>query len=135
MRTEITVGAIVLGLCWASVAGAQGPGFTQEDRDRLIRLETTLQVFMHQVDKRFEQVDKRFEEMRQDFDKRIQELREDMNKRFEQIDKRFEQVDKRFEQVDRRFEQVDRRFEQIMTFLWILVAIFTTLTATVIGFA
>ncbi len=119
---------IVLGLCWVSVARAQGPGFTQEDRDRLIRLETTLQVFMHQVDKRFEQVDKRFEEMRQDFDKRIQELREDMNKRFEQ-------VDKRLEQVDRRFEQVDRRFEQIMTFLWILAAIFTTLTATVIGFA
>jgi hypothetical protein len=117
MRMGIRVGVIVLGLCCASVARAQGPGFTQEDRDRLIRLETTLQVFMHQVDKRFEQVDKR-----------IQELREDMNKRFEQ-------VDKRFEQVDRRFEQVDRRFEQIMTFLWILVAIFTTLTATVIGFA
>jgi hypothetical protein len=61
-------------------------GFSQEDRDRLIRMEATLQVFMQQVDKRFEQVDKRFEE-----------LREDMNKRFEQVDKRFEQVDKRFD--------------------------------------
>ena len=82
---------------------AQKPGFTQQDRERLIRLEATLKVFMKQVDKRFEQVDKRFAE-----------LREDMNK---------------------RFEQVDRRFEQMMSFLWILVAIFTTLTAVVIGFA
>ena len=49
-------------------------GFTQEDRDRLIRLEATLQTFMQQVDKRFEQVDKR-----------IEDLREDMNKRFEQM--------------------------------------------------
>jgi predicted PurR-regulated permease PerM len=82
---------------------AQEAGFTQEDRERLIRLEATLKVFMEQVDKRFA------------------ELREDMNKRFEQIDK--------------RFEQVDKRFEQMMTFLWMLVAIFTTLTAVVIGFA
>ena len=56
-------------------------GFTQEDRERLVRLEATLKVFMQQVDKRFEQVDKRFTE-----------LREDMNKRFEQVDKRFEQM-------------------------------------------
>ena len=37
--------------------------FTQADRDRLIRLEATLNTFMHQVDKRFEAVDKRFEEV------------------------------------------------------------------------
>ena len=86
------------------------PGFTQEDRERLVRLEATLKVFMEQVDKRFEQVDKR-----------ISELREDMNKRFEQVDK--------------RFEQVDKRFEEMVTFLWMLVGIFTTLTAVVIGFA
>jgi len=104
------------------------PGFTQEDRERLVRLETTLKVFMEQVDKRFEQVDKR-----------ISELREDMNKRFEQVDKRFEEMredmNKRFEQVDKRFEQVDKRFEEMINFLWMLVGIFTTLTAVVIGFA
>ena len=103
-------------------------GFTQEDRERLVRLEATLKVFMEQVDKRFEQVDKR-----------ISELREDMNKRFEQVDKRFEQMredmNKRFEQVDKRFEQVDKRFEEMINFLWMLVGIFTTLTAVVIGFA
>ena len=42
---------------------AQEPGFTQEDRERLVRLEATLTVFMEQVDKRFEQVDKRFDQM------------------------------------------------------------------------
>ncbi|SFM92561.1 hypothetical protein SAMN05660836_01965, partial [Thermodesulforhabdus norvegica] len=67
-----------------STAFAGNEGFTQEDRERLIRLETTLQVFMEQVDKRFQQVDARFAE-----------LREDVNKRFEQVDRRFEQVDAR----------------------------------------
>ena len=107
---------------------AQQTGFTQEDRERLLRLEATLKVFMEQVDKRFEQVDKRFEQV----DKRISELREDMNKRFEQVDKRFIELR---EDMNKRFEQVDKRFEQMMTFLWMLVGIFTTLTAVVIGFA
>ena len=53
---------------------AEDVSFTLEDRDRLIRLEVTLQEFKDSVDKRFEQIDKRFE----------------------QIDKRFEQVDNRF---------------------------------------
>ena len=53
-------------------------GFTQEDRERLIKLEATLKVFM---------------------------------------------------------QQVDKRFDQMMKFLWIISGIFTTLTATVIGFA
>ena len=92
-------------------------GFTQEDRERLIRLETTLKVFMEQTNKRFE------------------ELRQDMNARFELIDKRFEQIDKRFEQIDKRFEQVNNRFNDMFNFLWILTGIFTTLTASVIAFA
>jgi len=77
--------------------------FTQEDRERLIRLEVTMKEFKESVEKRFEIVDKR-----------IVELREDMNK---------------------RFEQVDKRFEQMLTFLWILTAIFVTLTLGNIGFA
>lgn len=78
---------------------AADPTFTQEDRDRLIRLEANLSAFMREVDKRFEQ------------------------------------LEKRFEQIDKRFEQIDKRFEQLMTFLWMLVGIFTTLTAVNIGFA
>jgi len=53
-------------------------GFTQKDRELLIRLETTLKVFM-------EQTDKRFEDLHSEMDKRFAELRSDMNKRFEQM--------------------------------------------------
>jgi hypothetical protein len=95
--------------------------FTQEDRERLIRLEVTMKEFKESVDKRFNN------------------LREDMNKRFEQVDKRFEDLredmNKRFEQVDKRFEQVDKRFEQMMNFLWIIVTIFVAIMAANIGFA
>ncbi|MBS3907280.1 MAG: hypothetical protein KGZ49_09620 [Syntrophaceae bacterium] len=51
--------------------------FTQEDRDRLIRLEVTLKEFKESVDRRFEGVDKRFE---------------GVDKRFEAIEKRFDQM-------------------------------------------
>jgi ElaB/YqjD/DUF883 family membrane-anchored ribosome-binding protein len=109
ITTIVLVGMMLLSpVCYAE------SGFTQADRDRLIRLEATLQTFMQQVDKRFE------------------ELREDMNKRFEQVDKRFEELR---EDMNKRFEQVDKRFEQMMTFLWILAGIFTALVAAVIGFA
>ncbi len=89
---------MILGLMSVDVKGAwaKGRGFTQEDRERLIRLETTLQVFMEQVDKGFEAVDRGFEE-----------LPEDMNK----------------------------GFEQLMAFLWMLVAIFASLTGVIVGFA
>jgi len=59
-------------------AWAKDVPFTLEDRDRIIRMETSLKEFKESVDKRFEQ-----------------------------IDKRFEQVDKRFEQVDRQIERVE----------------------------
>ena len=127
MKFKITTIVLVWMMLLPPVCYAES-GFTQEDRDRLIRLEATLQTFTQQVDKRFEQVDKRFEQV----DKRIEDLREDMNKRFEQVDKRFEQVDKRFEELR---EDMNKRFEQMMTFLWILAGIFTALVAAVIGFA
>jgi len=114
MRVGTAIAIVAFGAGLVSPTWAQGPGFTQEDRDRMTRLETTLQVFMQQVDRRFE------------------ELRDDMNKRSELVDKRFQELRG---DMNKRFELVDKRFEQMMTFLWILVAIFTTLTAAVIGFA
>jgi len=72
---------LALFLLFKSFSFSGEVSFTQEDRERLIRLETTLKVFMEQVDKRFEQIDKRFEELRQD-----------MNARFELMNKRFEQL-------------------------------------------
>jgi len=56
---------------------AKEVAFTQEDRERLIKLEVTVKEFKESVDKRFEQIDKRFE----------------------QIDKRFEEIDKRLDQL------------------------------------
>ncbi|GAB6161626.1 hypothetical protein JCM12298_07850 [Desulfothermus naphthae] len=40
---------------------AENTGFTKEDRERLIWLEATLQLFMQQVHKRFEEVEIRNE--------------------------------------------------------------------------
>ena len=39
------------------------------------------------------------------------------------------------EQIDKRFEQIDKRFGEIMTFMWMLVVIFSSITAATIGFA
>ena len=127
MRKSVFIGLIGIFLAVGG-AFAQGVGFTQQDRERLIRLEATLKTFMEQVDRRFEQIDKRFEQV----DKRIADLRADMNKRFEQVDKRFEQMDRRISDLR---ADMNRRFEQMTDFLWIIVGIFTALTAVVIGFA
>ncbi len=131
------------GVSWllshGAVYGQPTLGFTQEDRERIIRLETTLTLFMEATDqrfielredinKRFEQVDQRFIELREDMNIRFIELREDMNKRFEQ-------ADKRFAQVDQRFEDMNNRFEQMMNTLQLIAGIFTVLTLGVIGFA
>jgi DNA anti-recombination protein RmuC len=89
----------------AAPSGADD-GFTQVDRERMIRLE----VKFEEMDKRFEQVDKRFAELRED-------------------------INKRFEQVDKRFEQVDKRFEQMTSMLYILSGIFTAMFTAVFGFA
>ena len=95
---------------WAS------DGFTQKDREVII----SLKVKVEEIDKRFEQIDKRFEQL---------------DKRFEQIDKRFEQIEKRFEQIDKRFEQVDKRFGDLISFLWMIVTLFTAITVSTISFA
>ncbi len=126
------IGGMSLLLSHVAVYGQPTLGFTQEDRERIIRLETTLTLFMEATDQRFEQVDQRFIELREDMnnrskqvDKRFVELREDMNKRFEQVDKRF---------VELR-EDMNNRFEQMMNTLQLIAGIFTVLTLGVIGFA
>ena len=107
-------GAGIIGLQALPVYGQPTIGFTQEDRARIIRLETTLTLFMEATDQRFI------------------ELREDMNKRFEQVDQRFIELR---EDMNKRFEQVDQRFEQMMNTLQLIAGIFTALTLGVIGFA
>ena len=129
MRTK----GVLIGFLGALLLGhpgvGLGQGFDQEDRERLIRMEATLQVFMQQTDKRFaelrEDINKRFEEMRADVNKRFEEMRADTNKRFEEMR----------EDTNRRFEQIDKRIEDLITFLWILAGIFTALVVAVIAFA
>jgi len=48
---------------------------------------------------------------------------------------KMEQIDKRFEQIDKRFGQIDKRIGEIITFMWMLVVIFSSITAATIGFA
>ena len=92
------IGALVVGLgvLWVSLAQAQQVGFTQEDRERIdrrfdqvekhmVRIETTLQMFMESTAQRFEQVDKRFAEQREDFNTRFEQMQNSMNTRFEQM--------------------------------------------------
>ena len=101
------LGAMSFLLSHVVVYGQQMLGFTQDDRERIIRLETTLTLFMEATDKRFI------------------ELREDMNNRSKQVDKRF---------VELR-EDMNNRFEQMMNTLQLIAGIFTVLTLGVIGFA
>ncbi len=110
--------------CLSSTALAGEVGFTQKDREFLIRLDERL----NQIDKRFEQVDKRFEQI----ELRISELREDMNKRFEQVDKRFEELR---EDMNKRFEQVDQRFESMVQLMMAIIGAFAAIVAVSIGFA
>ncbi|MEW6527461.1 MAG: hypothetical protein AB1444_12470 [Spirochaetota bacterium] len=51
------------------------------------------------------------------------------------LEVKINEMDKRFEQIDKRFDQIEKRFEQIITFLWILTAIFIAITSATLGFA
>jgi TolA-binding protein len=125
MKAKLVFGTILGVLLVGHVGVSSGQGFDQQDRDRLIRLETTLQVFMEQMDKRLQQLDKRIDDLRQEMNSRLDEMRADVNKRFEEMR----------EDTNKRFEQVDKRIDQLITFLWILAGIFTALVVAVIAFA
>lgn len=88
-----------------------------------------------EIEKRQAVLEAEFKASREETNRRF----EDVNKRFEDleknIDKRFEMIDKRFEDINRRFDDINRRFNELINFLWMITAIFTTLTLGVIGFA
>lgn len=60
---------------------------------------------------------------------------EEIDKRLGQVDKRIDSTDKRIDSVEKRIDQINKKIDQLYTFLWIITGIFTTLTATTIGFA
>ncbi|MBQ32359.1 MAG: hypothetical protein CL923_07380 [Deltaproteobacteria bacterium] len=136
------IGALVVGLgvLWVSLAQAQQVGFTQEDRERIdrrfdqvekhmVRIETTLQMFMESTAQRFEQVDKRFAEQREDFNTRFEQMQNSMNTRFEQMQN---SMNTRFEQMQ---NSMNTRFAELMQFLQIITGIFTVIMVAAIGFA
>ena len=141
--TNIKIG-IIGTVIYLLVSGCVLPAlaldsFTQADRERLVRMETSQTVFMQQMDKRLEQVDKRIEQVDKRFeqvDKRFEELRTDINARFEQVDKRLEEqrsdTNKRFEELR---ADMNARFEQTTNMFYVLSVIFTTLFAAVFSFA
>jgi len=61
---------LILSVAITGSSYAKEVAFTQEDRERLIRLEVTVKEFKESVDKRFEQIDKRFEEI----DRRLDQM-------------------------------------------------------------
>lgn len=102
--TMLMLIGILLGI--SSGAFAEEVPFTLEDRDRLIRMETT-----------------------------IKEFREAVDKRFESMDKRFESMDRRFESIDKRFESIDKWFDQLINIFIGIIAAFAGIVAVTIGFA
>ena len=58
-------------------------GFTQADRERLVRLEATLQTYMQQNDKRLD-------DLQRSTDQRFDDMQRTTNQRFDQMDKRLE---------------------------------------------
>jgi hypothetical protein len=61
----LTSAILLLRTCtvYATSQASQPVSFTLEDRDRLIRLETSLKEFKEAVDKRFEAMDKRIDQL------------------------------------------------------------------------
>lgn len=91
--------AVLIGLVsglWPLTAGSQEVPYTLADRDRLIRVEATLQEFKQAVDHRFEAVEQRFASLEKRFEGR-----------FESVEGRFESIEKRFESVEKRLERLE----------------------------
>ena len=112
-----------------TLAWAQQAGFTQEDRERMVRMEErSLQMEkrlgeLHaDMNQRFEQMqvatDQRFEQMQVATDRRFGELREDMNQRFGELR-----------------HDMNQRFEQVMLTLQIIAAVFTAFFLAMLGYA
>ena len=99
-----------------------------EIRERIIRVEESLDKHIELTKQGFDEMNKRFELLTGQMDKRFG----DMDKRFEllagQMDKRFEQADRRFEQVDKRFSQMFAYFTTGIVILGVLITVFQFLS-------
>ena len=118
-RGAWTLCLIVVTVCSGRAVWAEVVPFTLEDRDRLIRTETTLQEFKDSVDRRFEAIEQRFEAIEQ---------------RFEAIEQRFDDSEKRSDGRLQDFQaSVTGRLADLNRFLTILAGIFISLVIAVIS--
>ena len=53
----------------------------------------------------------------------------------EKMDSKFDAIDSKFDAIDTKFDSLDKRMTQLFNFLWVLMAMFTVITATTLGFA
>ena len=119
----LILGFLLLG---AEAVPAQQVGFTQDDRERMIRMEQRFE----QVEQRFEQVEQRFEDMQRQLDQRFEALQVQLDQRFEAMQV---QLDKHFAQVDQRFEQTSQQIAGVQSTLEIMAGIFAVIMSTMLG--
>ena len=119
----LILGFLLLG---AEAVPAQQVGFTQADRERMIRMEQRFE----QADQRFEQVDQRFADMQRQLDQRFEALQVQLDQRFEAMQV---QLDKHFAQVDQRFEQTSQQIAGVQSTLEIMAGIFAVIMSTMLG--
>jgi hypothetical protein len=84
---------LLLSLIYVPAVFGEG-GFTQADRERLVRLEATLQTYMQQNDKRLDDMQRttnqRLDDLQRSTDQRFDDMQRITNQRFDQMDKRLE---------------------------------------------
>ena len=70
---------------------------------------------------------------------RIIRLEEKMESKFDAMDSKFDAMEAkseaRFDAINTKFDSLDDRMTQLFNFLWVLMAMFTVITATTLGFA
>ena len=101
-----------------TLAWAQQAGFTQEDRERMVRMEERSLQMEKRLGELRADMNQRFEQMQVATDQRFQELREDMNQRFGELR-----------------HDMNQRFEQVMLTLQIIAAVFTAFFLAMLGYA
>ncbi|WP_051524409.1 hypothetical protein [Sulfurihydrogenibium subterraneum] len=69
------------------------------------------------------------------FTEKDRELLINLSMQVSELKGRVDGLEKRMEDMNKRIDQIDKKIDQLYTFLWIITGIFTTLTATTIGFA
>jgi len=102
---------LLLSLIYVPAVFGEG-GFTQADRERLVRMEATLQTYMQQNDKR------------------LDDLQRSVDQRFTQMDKRLDDLQR---STDQRFDQMDKRLEFMQNLMIGMLAVFGSLCGVFVG--